>query len=260
MRRHPMDYDNTDLPEQYDEARNLPPQRLQLWLDAVARHLKADPPTSILDLGCGTGRFSAALAHRFSAHVTAIDPSIKMLERANAKLYSGVTFLRGSAESIPLPSDSVDLVFASMVFHHLRAPALAFRECRRVLRSEGILFIRNGTSDIAESCPFVPFFSGTLELLQARLPSRTDVISAVEQAGLRPITHETIVQRLAGSLDEYATKLALGGDSVLAELSPAHFAAGLRELRKRAKDVDPAPVNEPIDVFTFGKATTADAA
>lgn len=249
----PMDYDNTVLPEQYDQARALAPQRVQLWLDTVARYVTASPVTSILDLGCGTGRFSAALALRFSAHVTAIDPSFKMLECASSKLNSGVTFLRGAAESIPLADSSVDLVFASMVFHHFQSPALAFSECRRVLRSGGILFVRNGTSDAANSCPFVPFFPGMVELLQARLPSRKVVTSTAEQVGLQLLAHEIVVQRLASSHREYAAKLALGGDSVLAELSPERLALGLHALQEHAGKVDPEPVDEPIDVFAFAR-------
>ncbi len=176
-----------------------------------------------------------------------------MLERAGAKPSAGVTFLRGAAESIPVAGSSVDLVFASMVIHHLQTPALAYSECRRVLRSGGILFVRNATSDIADSCPFVPFFSGTIELLQARLPSRSTVTSTAEQAGLRLLANETIVQRLASSHGEYATRLALGGDSVLAELSRERFADGLHALRGHAEKVDPKPVDEPIDVFVFEK-------
>lgn len=253
MCSRPMDYDKTVLPEQYDQARSLAPQRVQLWLDTVARYVTASPVTSILDLGCGTGRFSVALALRFSAHVTAIDPSFKMLECATSKPNTGVTFVRGAAESIPLPDGSVDLVFASMVFHHLQSPELAFSECHRVLRSGGVLFVRNGTSDAAGSCPFVPFFAGTAELLQVRLPSRKVVTATAEQAGLQLLAHEIVVQRLASSHGEYATKLALGGDSVLAELSPERFALGLHALREHAGRADPEPVDEPIDVFAFAR-------
>jgi ubiquinone/menaquinone biosynthesis C-methylase UbiE len=39
----------------------------------------------VLDLGCGTGRFSEALAAQFDAHVIGLDPSLKMLQVAREK-------------------------------------------------------------------------------------------------------------------------------------------------------------------------------
>jgi len=51
----------------------------------LSRHTKKISSSKrILDLGCGTGRFSAALRARFEAEVIGIDPSKKMLEQARS--------------------------------------------------------------------------------------------------------------------------------------------------------------------------------
>src|SRR5690606_31699327 len=113
-----MDYDQTAMPAQYDAGRAYAPQVLQYWLETISRNLPVHQVSRILDLGCGTGRYSAALAEHFSADVEAIDPSEKMLEQALRKRHARVRFQSASGEKLPLPDRSIDLVFMSMVFHH----------------------------------------------------------------------------------------------------------------------------------------------
>src|SRR5882762_3566942 len=115
-----MNYDATNIAVTYDRGRDHGPEVLNLWMDAVASHVKDQRINTILDLGCGTGRFSEALAVRFDAEVIGIDPSKKMLEQARSKQHdSRIRYEPGRGESIPLPANSVDLIFMSMIFHHL---------------------------------------------------------------------------------------------------------------------------------------------
>ena len=79
------DYDLTDIPAAYDRARDHGPELVDRWMNAVAAHLADQSTTRILDLGCGTGRFSEALAQRFDAEVVGLDPSVKMLQLAREK-------------------------------------------------------------------------------------------------------------------------------------------------------------------------------
>src|SRR6185437_11109148 len=132
-----MDYDGTDMAKVYDRGRNHGPEVLDLWMRTVESFLDQNPKT-ILDLGCGTGRFSEALATYFDADVIGIDPSAKMLEQAQAKrLNTRVRYEAGRGEAMPLPDSTVDLIFISMVFHHFADPVKTAAECRRVLREKG---------------------------------------------------------------------------------------------------------------------------
>jgi ubiquinone/menaquinone biosynthesis C-methylase UbiE len=57
-----------------------------------------------------------------------------MLDVARGKLQSNrVTFQAASAQSLPLAEGSADMVFMSMVFHHLDNRADVAKECRRIL-------------------------------------------------------------------------------------------------------------------------------
>ena len=251
-----MDYDSTTIPAGYDLARNHTPEVLDLWMNAIASCFGQGSISNVLDLGCGTGRFSQALASRFVAEVVGVDPSAKMLEQARAKPHSSrVRYAMGRGEEIPLPSRSVDLVFMSMVFHHFKSPALVARECGRVLRNGGLVFLRAGTLEQISSYPYVPFFPGSLPIMERTLVPNQVVRDTFEFAGLRTIEAGILVQQVASTYAAYADRIAAGGDSVLAELDPLQFEAGLKALRAHAARVDPKAVTEPIDFFAFASST-----
>ena len=114
-----VDYDRTSIPEGYDRGRDHGPEALALWMSAIETRVRGRSIERILDLGCGTGRFSQALATRFDADVVGVDPSQKMLAIARGKPHEPrVRYVEGRAEAIPLDAESVDIVFTSMTFHH----------------------------------------------------------------------------------------------------------------------------------------------
>jgi len=96
----------------------------------------------VLDLGCGVGRMTRALAARASA-VIGLDVSGEMIARAqqlNVDL-GNVTWLQGDGSSLRGVADqSVDLVLSFVVFQHIPDPAITLdyvREMGRVLRAGG---------------------------------------------------------------------------------------------------------------------------
>ena len=249
------DYDLTDIPAAYDRARDHGPEVLDLWMRTVAEHLEGRSITRItriLDLGCGTGRFSEGLAARFNADVIGLDPSLKMLQLAREKQRDPrVRYELGRAEAIPLPPESVDLDFMSMSLHHFADPTAAARECRRVLSKTGSVVIRTGTREQIPSYPYVPFFASTRLLLEEILPGRADVQATFAAAGLHLVASKIVTQTIAADWLAYAEKLAAGGDSVLARLSRQDFEAGLAAVRRYAVAEGRRPVVEPIDFFVL---------
>src|SRR5215208_4785735 len=71
--------------------------------EPVVRFL-GDGPGSLLDVGCGTGRYSAALAE-LGWSVTGVDVSDDMLTRARAR---GVRAVRADAAALPFEDESFD--------------------------------------------------------------------------------------------------------------------------------------------------------
>jgi ubiquinone/menaquinone biosynthesis C-methylase UbiE len=165
-----------------------------------------------------------------------------------------VQYETGRAESIPLSDKSLDLIFMSMIFHHLEDPALVARECRRVLRDHregGTVFVRTGIRERIASYPYVDFFPASRPILEAVLPTNAFVREIFEAAGFRTVSVALVTQKIAPSYASYAEKLAAGADSVLAKLTPSDFEGGMTALRVHAEHSDGESVVEPIDVFVF---------
>ena len=147
----------------------------------------------VIDFGCGTGRFSELLAAHFGVQVIAIDPSQKMVDQARRKPATGDVFYRqGSAEALPLPDGCADLVFMSLVYHHLSDPTSVARECHRVLRQGGSVCIRNGSAE--SDFPHRHFFPALRALIDSDLPSRRDIPSIFATGGFTPIVHQVVTQ------------------------------------------------------------------
>jgi ubiquinone/menaquinone biosynthesis C-methylase UbiE len=247
-----MDYDSTDIAVVYDRGRDHGPEMLQLWMNFVAACVKKQQIKTILDLGCGTGRFSESLAAHFDAEVIGIDPSIKMLDQARMKLSDRrVRYESGRGEAIPLPDNSIDLIFMSMCFHHFEDQMLAARECRRVLREGAITILRTGIRDRISAYPYVEFFPESHPILEDCLPTAAFVREVFQSAGFITAGSDVVIQEIAPDYVTYAEKLSAGADSVLAQLSAADFRTGIEALRTHATCTGDKPVYEPIDVFVF---------
>lgn len=245
-------YDDTDIPAAYDRARDHGPEVLDLWMRAVAAHIDGRKVARILDLGCGTGRFSAGLAAHFDAAVIALDPSWKMLEQAREKVRGARMYCcRARAEALPLASGSIDLVFMSMSFHHFNEARTAARECRRVLRSGGSVVVRTGTREQISSYPYVPFFPSIPPILERMLPSRRELEETFAFVGMEMVACELVAQKIAPDWLGYAEKLAVGADSALARLSREEFQAGIAALRRYGAQGAARPVIETIDLVVL---------
>jgi ubiquinone/menaquinone biosynthesis C-methylase UbiE len=96
-----------------------------------------------VDAGCGEGEHAVELATRFGFRVTGVDPLPRCVQaarrnaRRNAPPGAPVTFAVGTAESLPLPSGSADLVWSRDVLSLVEDLDGAYREFRRVLKPGG---------------------------------------------------------------------------------------------------------------------------
>lgn len=95
-------------------------------------------PCHILDIGCGAGLLSHALAEK-GHQVTGIDASEGSLAVAREK-NSGATFLKTFAENIPLADSSFDAVCAMDLLEHVYEPEKVLQEVSRLLKPGGLFF------------------------------------------------------------------------------------------------------------------------
>jgi ubiquinone/menaquinone biosynthesis C-methylase UbiE len=124
-----------------DELARLEAQARLAWPQeaAILERLGLRAARDVLEIGCGSGAYLerlSALAPR--AALIGVEPD----ERLRALAGERVTHARlvtGTAESLPLASDCVDVAVARYVFQHVNDPDRAAREALRVLRPEGTL-------------------------------------------------------------------------------------------------------------------------
>lgn len=102
-----------------------------------------NPPAdrSWLDVGCGTGAFTALiLARAAPAKIVGIDPSAAQVEYATRTVTAPhATFRTGTAIDLPFTTGEFDVVVSALVIHFIEDRPKAFREMLRVTRGGGIV-------------------------------------------------------------------------------------------------------------------------
>jgi len=123
----------------YDTAARLQKRMGDAMLASLAEDFR---PDSILDLGCGTGWFTRKLAERFpGAALTGADLSPGMLAQAANGGPGHAAWLNADAEQLPLPDQSVDLIFSNLMIQWSNRPEVVLAECRRLLKPGGVLAV-----------------------------------------------------------------------------------------------------------------------
>ncbi len=122
----------------------------EILLGAFARGRVPLAETELLDAGCGTGTYAAAVAPNVGS-VALIDASDDMLAVARQKLGTSDRFEYrvGQLQDLPFPDSSFDAVMTNQVLHHVGDVEGAgwaehekvFSEYRRVLRPGGVLVV-----------------------------------------------------------------------------------------------------------------------
>src|SRR5690348_7423005 len=135
-----------------------------------------------LDVGCGAGHLSFALAGSFR-RVVALDPSPGMREvveqAARVRGLPQVETREGGAESLPFEDSTFDLVGTRFSAHHWRKLEAGLREMRRVLRPGGCLL---AIDTLGHEDPLVDTHLQSIELI--RDPSHVRNRSASQWRGL----------------------------------------------------------------------------
>ena len=119
---------------------------------------------SLLDIGCGTGRFLNSLKQAWprlpALGLDMSEPYIRYARR-HLKRWSRINLAVGNAETLPAPNESQDAVTSIFVFHELppKVRRIVFRECARVLKPGGRLVLVNSLQRGDQ-----PNYEGILEL------------------------------------------------------------------------------------------------
>jgi len=115
-----------------------------LKLDVILENLNLKPGHTVLDVGSGTGVLLERILQNTGCkgQVIAMDISENMLAISRKKhSSSGISYLQGMAEHMPLADEACHRVICYSVFPHFKEPAHTLAEIKRILYPGGLLVI-----------------------------------------------------------------------------------------------------------------------
>ncbi|MGE8203375.1 class I SAM-dependent methyltransferase [Heyndrickxia sp. NPDC080065] len=147
----------------------------------------------VIDIGCGGGIYTKALAEMGALKVTGLDFSENILTSAqqNCKEFENINFIVGNALETDLPSEQYDIVLERAVIHHIKDLDTCFKEIYRLLKNGGSCIIQDRTPEdflLEGSTTHIRgyFFSKFPELIDKEISRRyssEEVQQALQNAG-----------------------------------------------------------------------------
>ena len=113
------------------------------------------------DIGCGDGRYSIKLIEKLRNRLslTCVDNNYEMLQQISkiSSNFQNLQTKQAFAEKIPFDDNSLDCIFSFNAIHHFKINEFA-KECNRVLKNNGLLFIYTRLKEQNESNIWGKFF------------------------------------------------------------------------------------------------------
>ena len=113
------------------------------------------------DIGCGDGRYSIKLTEKLRNRLslTCVDNNYEMLQQISkiSSNFQNLQTKQAFAETLPFDDNSLDCIFSFNAIHHFKINEFA-KECNRVLKNNGLLFIYTRSKDQNESNIWGKFF------------------------------------------------------------------------------------------------------
>lgn len=185
MKRNDLAIYDTYAPNWWDGSQrflrllhNIVPARMKYFSTVVGGWNKK----RVLDLGCGGGFMSEALAKQ-GAQVIGVDPSKPAIDAAKEHARSGglaIDYRVGSAESIPIHDHYLDCVICVDVLEHVDDLDLSLNEIRRVLRVGGLFLFDTINRTPLASLVLIHFGETILRLLPSGTHDPDKFIKPVE--------------------------------------------------------------------------------
>jgi ubiquinone/menaquinone biosynthesis C-methylase UbiE len=164
-------------------------------LERIRAAVKPTKTMNLLDLGCGPGIVTAAMAPDVR-EVVAYDLTPQMLDKAREKCretgLKNVRFELGRAEHLPFEKESFERVVTRLTIHHFLDPRRVMNEMARVTRPGGKVVVADVVSSENEE---EAMLHNALETLRdpthVRMLSPSGLLELIQSAGLRIISKAT---------------------------------------------------------------------
>ena len=222
----PMDYN--DFAKTYAETRSAFPHITEILVNEF-RKLKS--PFVIVEIGCGTGNYIIELSGSLPGNIyKGFDLSTEMLKIAKSRT-DKIEFIQANADKkFPYPDSLADAAFLVDVIHHIVDYNIFFGECKRILKTKGILIIITDTENDFYKRSGTKFFPETLRVELERYPT-------LEELNKFAFTNSLIIRRTEHSEkasdidDDLISKIEKKRSSSLRLISESAFLEGLNRIR-----------------------------
>jgi len=168
-------YDNIGLG--YNTTRQADPY----ITDKLFQFLSPGANKVYLDVGCGTGNYTIALANK-GLNFYGVEPSEKMLDIARSR-NGKINWLLGQAEQISLNDNLFDGAIATLTIHHWTDINKALKEIHRVLKKDSKILIFTATPEQMKGYWLNHYFPKMLEDSILQMPSFNMISDALAEAG-----------------------------------------------------------------------------
>lgn len=247
-------YDDERLANAYERGNAMPEESLRAWVELIASR-SPRPAPSVIEVGAGTGMFSAAMARWLEGStVLAVDASEAMLAEAQRHhAHPRVRYVSGAAEAVPAFADTFDLAFLSRVIHHIPDRARAARELARVLRLGGKVIVRTTFRERLDAVVY-DYWPALRTADERRFPGEREVVADFAAAGFVLESVTSFAQPVTRSLRDYHARLVARPQSKFTCLSDEQFREGLSRLAAAARSEPQEKtllVEERYDVVVF---------
>ncbi len=174
-----MKIDYNTIAQEYARHRQIHPDVFKKLIQSG----ELNRASKVLEVGCGTGNYTAALEKAVGCSCWGVDPSEQMLAKAKARC-ANADFKVGNAQQLAYPTGFFDFVFSVDVIHHVDDRSAYFREAHRVLKKGGqVCTVTDSEEIIRHRQPLSVYFPETIEPELQRYPSIADLQAMMSQAG-----------------------------------------------------------------------------
>jgi SAM-dependent methyltransferase len=224
----------------FKAVREVPRDGLSEWREAVRRHLRPSPGMTLVDIGAGTGAFASAFSDWFDLSILAVEPSAAMRDQIPRR--PAIQVLEGKANELPLPDESADGAWLSLVIHHIPDLGVAAHEIRRVLRPGAPVLIRQGFPGRLGKVELVRWFPETARTVDT-YPSLEDTCQAFAAAGFHQDALEQVRETYPISLADFLDQVDTfrHADTTMRNLTDGEFLRGKERLRRAVRHAEVAP-------------------
>jgi SAM-dependent methyltransferase len=221
----------------FKAVREVPRDGLAEWREAVRRHLRPSHGMTLVDIGAGTGAFAAAFSEWFDISVLAVEPSAAM--RRQIPRTPAIKVHEGNASVLPLPDESADAAWLSLVIHHIPDLRAAAHEIRRVLRAGAPVLIRQGFPGRCDRVELIRWFPETARTVDT-YPSVTETCTAFAAAGFRQDALEQVRETYPTSLVDFLGQVDTfrEADTTMRSLTEEEFRRGKERLRDAVRHAE----------------------